>query len=123
MPYVCGRYCDDAGGPGVDSEYIRARIQAGAMYGAFAEERIVGFAGIHSEGSLGMLFVEEPFRRQGIAAALEACAVNRMLEKGWTPYGQISAENTASIKLQEKLGFYRAEKTFWWLEKTLANST
>ncbi len=123
LPYVCGRYCDDAGGPGVDSEYIRARIQAGAMYGAFAEERIVGFAGIHSEGSLGMLFVEEPFRRQGIAAALEACAVNRMLEKGWTPYGQISAENAASIKLQEKLGFYRAEKTFWWLEKTLANST
>ena len=83
----------------------------------------MGFAGVHSEGSLGMLFVEEPFRRQGIAAALEACAVNRMLEKGWTPYGQISAENAASIKLQEKLGFYRAEKTFWWLEKTLANST
>ena len=85
FPYVCSRYCNDAQcGPGIEEAYIRERIQAGAMYGAFVEGRQVGFMGIHSEGSLGMLFVEEAFRRQGIASSLEAYAVNRMLEKGWT---------------------------------------
>ncbi|HBA50991.1 MAG TPA: tRNA (guanosine(37)-N1)-methyltransferase TrmD [Lachnospiraceae bacterium] len=123
-PYVCRWYCNDGKcGPGIDDAYVRERIQAGAMYGAFIEGSQVGFVGIHSEGSLGMLFVEESFRGQGIASSLEAYAVNRMLEKGWTPYGHISAGNTASVKLQEKLGFYRAEKNYWWLEKTLANST
>ena len=124
FPYVCHWYCNDGkSGPGISDAYVRERIQAGAMYGAFIEGRQVGFVGIHSEGSLGMLFVEEPFRGQGIASSLEAYAVNRMLEKGWTPYGHISAGNVASEKLQEKLGFYKAEKTFWWLEKTLANNT
>lgn len=126
--YVCHWYCNDGkSGPGIDEAYVRERIQAGAMYGAFAEGRQVGFVGIHSEGSLGMLFVEEPFRGHGIASSLEAYVVNRMLEKGWTPYGHVSAGNNVSEKLQEKLqeklGFYKAEKTFWWLEKTLANST
>lgn len=123
-PYVCRWYYNDGKcGPGIHEAYVRERIQAGAMYGAFADGRQVGFAGVHSEGSLGMLFVEEPFRRQEIASSLEAYIVNRMLEKGWTPYGHISAGNTVSERLQEKLGFYKSEKTFWWLEKTLANNT
>ena len=67
-----------------------------------------------------MLYVEEPFRGQGIALSLESYAVNRMLERGQTPYCHVSAENTESGRLQERLGFYKAEKTFWWLEKVLA---
>ena len=124
FPYVSRWYCNDGNSvPGIDDAYVRERIQSGAMFGAFIEGRQAGFVGIHSEGSLGMLFVEEAFRGQKIASSLEAYAVNRMLEKGWTPYGHIAAGNTASEKLQEKLGFYKAEKTFWWLEKILANNT
>nr|WP_296472737.1 GNAT family N-acetyltransferase [uncultured Acetatifactor sp.] len=93
------------------------------MYGAFLEGRQVGFVGIHDEGSLGMLFVEEPFRGRGIGASLEAYVVNHMLEKGWTPYGHVAAGNASSERLQERLGFYKAEKKFWWLEKVLANAT
>lgn len=70
-----------------------------------------------------MLFVEEPFRGRGIGASLEAYVVNHMLEKGWTPYGHVAAGNASSERLQERLGFYKAEKKFWWLEKVLANAT
>ena len=93
------------------------------MYGAFLEGRQVGFVGIHDEGSLGMLFVEESFRGRGIGASLEAWAVNCMLEKGWIPYGHVAEGNEASARLQERLGFYKAEKSFWWLEKVLAKDT
>nr|WP_300838495.1 tRNA (guanosine(37)-N1)-methyltransferase TrmD [uncultured Acetatifactor sp.] len=110
-------------GPGLDDEYVRERILAGAMYGAFLEGRQVGFVGIHDEGSLGMLFVEESFRGRGIGASLEAWAVNCMLEKGWIPYGHVAEGNEASARLQERLGFYKAEKSFWWLEKVLAKDT
>lgn len=94
---------------------IRERIQAGAMYGAFAEGRQVGFIGLHSEGSMGMLYVDENFRRQGIGESLEAYCVNRCLEKGWIPYGQVVEGNAASEGLQEKLGFYKAESAIYWL--------
>lgn len=107
--YVSAHYEHESG------EYIRERIQAGAMYGAFAEGRQAGFIGIHSEGSIGMLYVEENFRRQGIAESLEAYCVNRCLEKGWIPYGHVTEGNTASEHLQEKLGFYKAPENIYWI--------
>lgn len=119
--YVCRHYRlteDEASDSG---EYIRERIQAGAMYGAFAGDRQIGFAGIHTDGCIGMVFVEEAYRRQGVARSLEGYAVNRLLERGWTPYVYVHVGNEASERLQEKLGFYKAQKTFWWMEKVLAN--
>ena len=109
--YVCSHY--DMG----QAEYIRERLLAGAMYGAFSEDHLVGFIGIHSEGSLGMLYVEEAYRRQGIASSLEAYLVNHMLKQGFTPFTQVKEGNEKSIRLQERLGFYQASNLFWWLEK------
>lgn len=109
--YVCEHYDKDS------AYYVRDRLLAGAMYGAFVDGCLAGFIGIHSEGSLGMLYVDESYRRQGLAASLVAYATNRMLEHGWTPYGHVITGNEASMRLQEKLGFYQAKNTFWWMER------
>lgn len=106
---------------GTDEAYLQRRIRAKALYGAFFQGRLAGLAGIHEEGALGMLHVAEDCRRCGIGASLEAYVINRMLEKGWTPYGHVEEGNEASVKLQEKLGLYLASKTFLWMEKKLAN--
>jgi tRNA (guanine37-N1)-methyltransferase len=98
-------------------EYLEERLQAGVMYGAFADERLVGFIGTHSEGSMGMLYVEEDFRGRGIAVSLEAYCINRSLEKGWIPYGHVVNDNNISASLQEKMGFYRADKPVWWIKR------
>lgn len=104
-------------------EYLQERIQAGAMYGAFEDEMLAGFIGIHSEGSLGMLYVPEKYRGRGIARSLEAYAINKMLERDWIPYVHVIEGNEISCRLQEKLGLYRAEKKIWWLEKAGACQT
>lgn len=115
--YVCKHY--DYG----SEEYVKERIKSGAMYGAYAEDKLVGFIGIHSEGGMGMLYVEEAYRGQGIASSLEAWLVNHILERGHIPYGQVVFDNDSSIHLQEKLGFFRAEKPIWWLGKVNSNDT
>ena len=110
-----------------ETDYLAGRITAKAMYGAFVEDRLVGFAGWHSDGSLGILYVKEGFRRNGIGAALESFCINRQLELGYVPYGHIRIENEASRKLQECLGLYLSKESIWWLEKqyveTLAEVT
>ena len=111
LSYVCEHYGMD------NASYIHDRLLAGAMYGAFVDGQLAGFIGMHSEGSLGMLYVDEAYRRQGLAASLVSYAANRMLERGWTPYGHVITGNEASMRLQEKLGFYQARNTFWWLKK------
>ena len=96
-------------------EYMEERISAGTMYGAFDADRLIGFVGLHEEGSMGMLFVEEAYRRQGIGASLESFLINVQLSSGFTPYCQIMEGNQESVALQEKLGLYLAEETLWWL--------
>ena len=98
-----------------DMKYIEARINAGIMYGAFVDDKLVGFIGGHREGSMGMLFVEEAYRRSGIAGSLEAFMINKLLEQGRTPYCHIYEGNIASFKLQEKNGLYLCDEPLWWI--------
>ncbi len=111
LPYLTEHYAHES------REYLAERIGAGVMYGAFAEGRLVGFMGWHSEGSLGLLYVEEDYRRQGIGTSLEAYCINRQLELGYTPYGHILVNNEPSLRLQERLGLYISKESIWWLEK------
>lgn len=101
-----------------DCDYIKKRIYKKTMYGAFQQEQIVGFIGMHEEGSIGMLFVEEPYRKSGIGRALLAFQINRMKELGWIPFSHILVENTSSVKLHEEMGLNISNMTIWWLSKT-----
>lgn len=107
--YVLAHY--HMGAPG----YIEERISCGAMFGAFSGERLLGFAGIHDDGSMGMLFVEEACRGRGIGEALEAYCINRLCERGFTPYAHIVVGNEASLRLQKRLGLYASSQPVWWL--------
>lgn len=111
LSYVSAHY------PHGDEEYLKGRIEAGVMYGAFEEDQIIGFVGIHKEGSMGLLYVEEAYRRRGIAASLESFLINLQIANGQTPYVQIQEDNNASLALQDKLGLYKAQQSVWWLIK------
>lgn len=111
LEYICSHYDNGS------REYVEERLQAGVMYGAFVEGRLAGFIGMHTEGSLGMLYVDESCRGRGLGGSLEAYAVNRLLERGWIPYGHVIEGNEVSFRLQEKLGFYQAKDRFWWMER------
>lgn len=98
-------------------DYVEERLRSRVLYGAFVNEELAGFIGMHDEGSIGMLHVKEKFRRKGIAAALEADAINRTLALGWLPFGQVYAENAESLALQEKLGLRVSKEKLYWMEK------
>ncbi|WP_455618721.1 GNAT family N-acetyltransferase [Eisenbergiella sp.] len=98
-----------------DRAYLEERINAGMMYGAFLEGKLAGFAGIHAEGSMGMLEVAEEFRRQGVGEALEKHLINRLLERGWVPFCQVFTDNVASVRLQEKLKLRIGREKVYWI--------
>lgn len=129
-----------------EPEFIRERIRAGVMYGAFVQKQaktcgnkgneenlnavddranedkesgltLAGFIGEHEEGSMGMLEVFSEFRRQGIAEALESFCINRMLREGRIPFCQIIKGNEASVRLQEKLGLRISGESIWWMHR------
>jgi Acetyltransferases len=98
-------------------EYIKGRINNGAMYGAFSGDRLCGFIGIHEEGSIGMLEVIPKYRGNGIAKCLQAFLTNEAIKCGRFAYGQITENNIPSIELQKKLGFEVSSGRVYWLFK------
>lgn len=98
-----------------DLEYITELIEKQILTGAFEGENLMGFMGVHDEGAMGILEVLPKYRRRGIARALESYMINRALERGEVPYGQIFADNTASLELQKMLGMEISEKHICWM--------
>ena len=98
-----------------DEDYMRARIESGRMWGAFDGERLLGFAGIHAESSMGMLEVPEEHRRRHVASELQSWLINHILEQGRTPFCQIFPDNEPSVRLQESLGMTISCEHIAWI--------
>jgi tRNA (guanine37-N1)-methyltransferase len=98
--------------------YIRDRIEKGCVFVALVHGELAGFAGLHEEGSLGMLEVLPQYRRQHIGKALATCIINWSLERGDTPYSQAEEHNSASLALQDQLGICRAKGLLYWMRKS-----
>lgn len=97
--------------------YMARRLKEGAMFGAFVDDQLVGFVGTHSDGSSGMLYVEESCRGMGIGGSLEAFIINKVKNDGYVPFGQVKTDNVPSLNMQQKLGLYLSETPLWWMRR------
>lgn len=98
--------------------YTEARIaeimRGKGVFGAIENGKLVGFIGRHSDGSMGMLEVFEQNRGKGIATALEKFLMTYVMTYGRTPFCDVYTDNSASIRLQDKLGLTPSRgRTFW----------
>lgn len=101
--------------PGAYEAHIRERIEEG-MIGGLVGGELAGFAGIHREGTMGLLEVLPAFRRRGLAETLEAALIAQQLRRGYLPYCHVRRGNTASERLQKKMGLrFDEESTFYWI--------
>lgn len=100
--------------PGAYEKHIRGRIAEG-MLGAVVDGELAGFAGVHQEGSMGLLEVLSRFRRRGIGEALECEVINLQRSRGRLPYCHVETDNQASMALQRKLGLTIDEQPLYWV--------
>ncbi|MDD4082781.1 MAG: GNAT family N-acetyltransferase [Sphaerochaetaceae bacterium] len=101
----------------VDIDYLKERIANKQMVGLFFNNQITGFIGIHKEGAIGMLEIDEKYRRRNFATFLEKYIVNKQLEDKKIPYCQIVDGNEKSMALQKKIGFSFAKEMIFWMKK------
>ena len=99
----------------VGADYLKQRLEEGELFGGFASAGLVGFIGIHAEGSIGMLKVFDQHLGKGYGTALTAYAMNHQLTQGVTPFEQIGTSNEASLAIARKLGFSISTDKIYWL--------
>lgn len=97
--------------------YVRTRIEAKALLGAFDGDALVGMIGTHAEGSIGFLEIDPAYRRRHLASALESKLIAQKLENKEAIYAQILSDNTASLALHKSLGMTISEKKLYWCRK------
>lgn len=66
------------------------------------------------DGSMGIMYTLEAYRRRGLGHHLTKFLVNAILAKGETPYLHIHLHNQASVKLAESLGFKKVDVINWF---------
>ncbi len=98
--------------------YLRFLLERGRLFGGFLDSTMIGFAGFHTEGAMGLLEVFPPYRRRGFASVLEQYLINRELALKHIPFGQVVTGNAPSLALQRSLGMTLSEGTLYWLARS-----
>ena len=96
-------------------DYLRSLLERGQLFGGFLNGVMVGFAGRHTEGSIGLLEIFPPYRRRVFATVLERYMINQELVLGHIPFGQVLTDNAPSLALQRSLGMTISSGTLHWL--------
>lgn len=97
-------------------EYVKSRLSAGAVYGAFINNNLAGFIGTHEEGAIGMLDILKEYRRMGLGHKLLGFMTEKFLSEHKTPFSQIMTDNEASFKLHQKLDYQISKESMLWFE-------
>lgn len=106
----------DAGKLEETAAYLRSRAD-GSLFALYDGAALLGFAGTHDEGSMGLLTVLPAYRRRGLGSVLERLSIARALERGHLPFAQVAQGNEASLALQRSLGMRVAAERVCWMDK------
>jgi GNAT superfamily N-acetyltransferase len=98
-----------------DYDYIKHRLERGAIYGGFLDGELCGFVGTHEEGGIGILEVLGKYRKRGFGAELLSFITNQILRSKQIPFSQIVSGNEGSLRLHERLGFTISKEKLYWL--------
>ena len=96
-------------------EELREDFASPDFLGGYLGETFIGYIGVHSEGSMGLLYVFPPYRRRGYAEALYRTLINNQLRKGRLPFAQIIEDNEESLALQRKMGLRLSDGLMYWM--------
>lgn len=101
----------------IPTEMFYEHFASDDFFCGYYEGVLAGFAGLHTEGALGMLYVFPAFRRMGFAEELSDFMVNRQLSLGRYAYAHVFVDNEASIALQRKTNMTFADRHIFWIWK------
>lgn len=94
---------------------VKTAISDRTMFACYVDGVMAGFIGFHSELSMGMLEVFEPFKRKGIGTALLSKDINYCLQNSRLPFCHIVSTNDKSKNMCRKLGMTFYNGFVWWV--------
>ncbi|MGM0420300.1 MAG: GNAT family N-acetyltransferase [Bacillota bacterium] len=96
-------------------DYIKKAIQERPSAVVRDEEgNPLSWAILRDDGSMGIAYTREEYRRRGLAEAVNMELLKRTIDFGLIPYVHIVKDNRASLSLADELGFIRYGEVVWF---------
>ena len=83
------------------------------LLGYYENGKLIGFIGRHIDGSIGMLYVKEEFRRKGYGSIILKSVYS--FWENQVPFSHVIIGNIASENLHKKIGCKFGKKKIYWL--------
>lgn len=74
----------------------------------------VAWVMVHRDGSIGIMFVKDSYRNQGLAYQLTLDVLHKVKAENKIPFIHINVENKPSLALAKKCGFTKYKNIFWY---------
>lgn len=89
--------------------YINKLFQTNSLYGFYKENKLSGYGCYHVDGTIGLIFVKEEYRRQGVGSKI----VLSLASNTKHPYCHVKDWNTPSQKMFRKIA--NKEEIIYWV--------
>jgi predicted GNAT family acetyltransferase len=97
--------------------YVRRRIENGPTAAIYENGDPIAWGLTHMitnrVGIIGMVHVQEGFRRKGLARSVVAAVSRQLFREGKIPALHAYVDNAASLSLFPTLGFHRVRRQVW----------
>lgn len=93
--------------------YIRQLHARNRLFGYYLDGQFIGYAAYHIDNSVGALYVDPAYRRQGYGGKIISAAAS--LSNDACTYSQVLVDNTASVRMHESLQLPRSGKIIHWI--------
>lgn len=94
---------------------VETALSTRGAFCCYVDGNIAGFISFHSELSMGMLEVFEPYKRRGVGTELLIRDINYCLSVGRLPFCHIVDGNDKSKNMCEKLGLTFYDGLVYWV--------
>lgn len=103
-------------------EELREDFESENFFCGYLDGELAAYAGVHDDGSLGMLHVFDRFRGRGLSKQMSRFMVNRRLAQGCLPYAQVFCDNEPSLGLQRRNGMIFSRDVIVWTGRVGADA-
>jgi len=100
----------------VSNEELKEDLEDGRLFIGYWNGQPVGFAGIHPEGSMGLLEILPKYRKQGFGKQMEEYLIQQLVEHHLAACCEVFCDNFVSIALQKKMGLKEVSENCYWIE-------
>ncbi len=94
-------------------QYLQELYERNRVFAYYEKERLIGYIAHHIDNSIGALYVDEAYRRQGCGAMITQAMAAQVTDQ--VAFAQVITDNKASLSMHHRIPHTQSKKKVCWM--------